>query len=135
MAAAREEDGQSRTPAGVLPDAARAAGKPGALHARRRPQDRRWTAQHRAVEVAFDDAAAFVNANTRAELQQLQSRWLTLTIRRMATRDLRAYKALRDAMLEAHPEAFTSDAMTERHRTRRATTCRASASSVPTAAT
>ena len=39
-----------------------------------------------------------------------------LTIRRMATRDLRAYKALRDAMLEAHPEAFTSDAMTERHR-------------------
>jgi len=39
-----------------------------------------------------------------------------LTIRRMATRDLRAYKALRDAMLEAHPEAFTSDALTERHR-------------------
>ena len=30
--------------------------------------------------------------------------------------DLRAYKALRDTMLEAHPEAFTSDAMTERHR-------------------
>ena len=39
-----------------------------------------------------------------------------LTIRRMATRDLRAYKALRDSMLEAHPEAFTSDALTERHR-------------------
>jgi len=39
-----------------------------------------------------------------------------LTIRRMATRDLRAYKALRDTMLEAHPEAFTSDALTERHR-------------------
>jgi len=39
-----------------------------------------------------------------------------LTIRRMATQDLRAYKALRDAMLEAHPEAFTSDALTERHR-------------------
>ena len=34
----------------------------------------------------------------------------------MATRDLRAYKALRDTMLEAHPEAFTSDALTERHR-------------------
>ena len=38
------------------------------------------------------------------------------TIRKMATRDLRAYKALRDTMLEAHPEAFTSDALTERHR-------------------
>ena len=34
----------------------------------------------------------------------------------MTTRDLRAYKALRDTMLEAHPEAFTSDALTERHR-------------------
>ena len=33
----------------------------------------RWTAQHRCVEVAFDDALAFANANTPAELQQLQS--------------------------------------------------------------
>jgi molybdopterin-guanine dinucleotide biosynthesis protein A len=33
----------------------------------------RWTAQHRAIEVQFDDAAAFVNANTAAELRQLQS--------------------------------------------------------------
>ena len=32
----------------------------------------RWTAQHRTVEVLFDDAEAFVNANTLAELQQLQ---------------------------------------------------------------
>jgi molybdopterin-guanine dinucleotide biosynthesis protein A len=32
-----------------------------------------WTAQHRTVEVPFDDAAAFVNANTPAELQQLES--------------------------------------------------------------
>ena len=31
----------------------------------------RWTAQHRCVEVEFDDARAFVNANTLAELQQL----------------------------------------------------------------
>jgi molybdopterin-guanine dinucleotide biosynthesis protein A len=31
-----------------------------------------WTAQHRVVEVPFDDARAFVNANTLAELQQLQ---------------------------------------------------------------
>lgn len=34
----------------------------------------RWTALHRAVEVPFDDASAFLNANTLAELQQLQRR-------------------------------------------------------------
>jgi molybdopterin-guanine dinucleotide biosynthesis protein A len=32
----------------------------------------RWTAQHRCVEVPFPDARAFFNANTLAELQQLQ---------------------------------------------------------------
>lgn len=32
----------------------------------------RWTAQHRCVEVLFDDAHAFFNANTLDELQQLQ---------------------------------------------------------------
>ena len=32
----------------------------------------RWTAQHRCVEVLFDDADAFFNANTPDELQQLQ---------------------------------------------------------------
>ena len=32
----------------------------------------RWTAQHRCVEVVFDDAQAFFNANTLAELQGLQ---------------------------------------------------------------
>jgi molybdopterin-guanine dinucleotide biosynthesis protein A len=32
----------------------------------------KWTAQHRCVEVPFDDAHAFTNANTPAELQQLQ---------------------------------------------------------------
>lgn len=32
-----------------------------------------WTAQHRTVAVPFDDAAAFVNANTLAELQQLDA--------------------------------------------------------------
>ncbi len=37
----------------------------------------RWTAQHRCVEVVFDDAAAFANANTASELQQLQSRCLS----------------------------------------------------------
>jgi len=33
----------------------------------------RWTAQHRCVEVVFDDAAAFANANTASELRQLQA--------------------------------------------------------------
>ena len=34
----------------------------------------RWTAQHRCAEVLFDDEAAFFNANTAEELQQLQAR-------------------------------------------------------------
>ena len=34
----------------------------------------RWTAQHRCTVVEFDDGAAFFNANTLAELQQLQAR-------------------------------------------------------------
>ena len=33
----------------------------------------KWTALHRCVEVPFDDAAAFANANTPAELQALQA--------------------------------------------------------------
>lgn len=33
----------------------------------------RWTAQHRCAEVLFEDAQAFVNANTLAELRQLHS--------------------------------------------------------------
>jgi molybdenum cofactor guanylyltransferase len=41
------------------------------LHAGERKIDR-WTARHRCAEVVFDDAAAFFNANTMAELQQLQ---------------------------------------------------------------
>ena len=32
----------------------------------------RWTAQHRCVEVTFDDAAGFANANTVDELRRLQ---------------------------------------------------------------
>ena len=37
-----------------------------------------------------------------------------VAIRLLAAADLPAYKALRDDMLEAHPEAFTSDAHEER---------------------
>ena len=33
----------------------------------------RWTSQHVCVEVPFDDAAAFANANTQAELERLQA--------------------------------------------------------------
>ena len=36
------------------------------------------------------------------------------SIRRLLADDLPAYKAMRDEMLEAHPESFTSDAATER---------------------
>jgi ribosomal protein S18 acetylase RimI-like enzyme len=39
------------------------------------------------------------------------------TVRSLHTADLAAYKALRDHMLQAHPEAFTSDAETESART------------------
>ena len=34
----------------------------------------KWTAQHRCVEVLFDDGHAFFNANTAEELRQLQQR-------------------------------------------------------------
>ena len=34
----------------------------------------KWTAQHRCVEVLFDDDGAFFNANTADELRQLQTR-------------------------------------------------------------
>jgi RimJ/RimL family protein N-acetyltransferase len=39
-----------------------------------------------------------------------------ISIRRLLNADLADYKALRDAMLAAHPEAFTSDAATEQLR-------------------
>jgi GNAT superfamily N-acetyltransferase len=39
-----------------------------------------------------------------------------LSVRRLQPGDLVDYKALRDAMLAAHPEAYTSDAATERAR-------------------
>jgi ribosomal protein S18 acetylase RimI-like enzyme len=39
-----------------------------------------------------------------------------LVLRLLAPPDLPAYKALRDGLLAAHPEAFTSDAETERGR-------------------
>ena len=41
----------------------------------------------------------------------------SIDIHALVAADLPAYKALRDSMLAAHPEAFTSDAATERKRT------------------
>ncbi|HEY6133518.1 MAG TPA: molybdenum cofactor guanylyltransferase MobA [Rubrivivax sp.] len=43
------------------------------MHSGQRKIDK-WTAQHRCIEVPFDDARAFFNANTLAELQSLQAR-------------------------------------------------------------
>jgi ribosomal protein S18 acetylase RimI-like enzyme len=40
-----------------------------------------------------------------------------VSIRRLVPADLAPYKELRDAMLAAHPEAFSSDAAAERERT------------------
>lgn len=34
----------------------------------------KWTAEHRCIEVSFDDEAAFFNVNTTDELRQLQAR-------------------------------------------------------------
>ena len=39
---------------------------------------------------------------------------IAVTIRRLVPADLAAYKALRDAMLAAHPESFSSDPAPER---------------------
>src|SRR5688500_8460341 len=41
---------------------------------------------------------------------------MSFTVRPLTEVDLRAYKALRDRMLQAHPDAFTSDAETESHK-------------------
>ena len=41
------------------------------LHSGERKFDK-WTAQHRVIEVPFEEADAFFNANTKEELQQLQ---------------------------------------------------------------
>ncbi len=70
--AAVHEDGQLRTqPVFCLLKSALMESLLAYLHSGERKIDR-WTAQHRCVPVLFEDAAAFFNANTLAELQQLQ---------------------------------------------------------------
>ncbi|MBT9596925.1 MAG: molybdenum cofactor guanylyltransferase MobA [Vitreoscilla sp.] len=70
--AASLEDGQMRTqPVFCLLKAALLESLVAFLQAGERKVDR-WTRQHRCVVVPFDDSTAFFNANTLAELQQLQ---------------------------------------------------------------
>ncbi len=71
--AATLEEGQLRTqPVFCLLKASLSESLVRFLHEGGRKVDR-WTAQHRLVEVRFDDAAAFFNANTAEELARLQA--------------------------------------------------------------
>ncbi len=71
--AATTEDGQRRTqPVFCLLKTSLMEDLVAFLHAGERKIDR-WTARHRCAIVEFDDAAAFFNANTMDELQQLSS--------------------------------------------------------------
>jgi molybdenum cofactor guanylyltransferase len=71
--AATREDGVLRTqPVFCLLKSALSESLVAFLHSGQRKIDR-WTALHRVVEVPFEDAAAFFNANTVTELQQLQA--------------------------------------------------------------
>jgi molybdopterin-guanine dinucleotide biosynthesis protein A len=73
MAATLEDGRVQRQPVFCLLQAAEPDGKPGGLPARGRTQDRPLDGQHRCIEVVFDDAQAFANANTLEELQRLQN--------------------------------------------------------------
>ena len=80
--AAIHEDGQLRTqPVFCLLKSELLESLVTYLHSGQRKIDR-WTAMHRCVPVLFDDAAAFFNANTLAELQQLQQAAVAAPVRR-----------------------------------------------------
>jgi molybdenum cofactor guanylyltransferase len=70
MAATLENGVQQRQPVFCLLKTTLIESLVAALHKGERKIDR-WTAQHRCVEVVFEDSGAFFNANTLAELQQL----------------------------------------------------------------
>ena len=73
LAATREPDGQLQThPVFCLMRAELLESLVRATQSGERKVDR-WTGQHRCATVVFDDAAAFFNANTAAELQSLQT--------------------------------------------------------------
>ena len=70
---ATEEEGKRRTqPVFCLLKATLLTSLLNFLHSGQRKIDL-WTAQHRCIEVTFDDARAFAGANTLTELQQLSS--------------------------------------------------------------
>lgn len=71
MAATRENGALQVQPVFCLMKAALRQSLLKFLHSGQRKIDR-WTAQHHCVEVQFDDAAAFFNANTLEDLQRLQ---------------------------------------------------------------
>ena len=71
MAATREADVVQVQPVFCLLQASLIESLVAFLHGGQRKIDK-WTMQHRCVEVLFDDAAAFFNANTPDELQKLQ---------------------------------------------------------------
>ena len=71
MAATREEGVERVQPVFCLLKATLQASLTAFLRSGQRKVDR-WTAQHRCVQVVFDDAEAFFNANTPEELAHLQ---------------------------------------------------------------
>ena len=79
MAATREPSGVRAQPVCCVLRVRPRAGAPGSLRDRLaaflaggQRQVQRWVAQQHCVQVVFDDAAAFANANTAQELQALQ---------------------------------------------------------------
>jgi molybdopterin-guanine dinucleotide biosynthesis protein A len=71
MAATRHEDGVKVQPVFCLMATTLLESLVAFTQSGQRKIDR-WTARHRCVEVVFDDASAFFNANTTDELRQLQ---------------------------------------------------------------
>ena len=71
MAATREADVVQVQPVFCLLQASLIESLVAFLHSGQRKIDK-WTAQHRCVEVLFDDTAAFFNANTLDDLHRLQ---------------------------------------------------------------
>jgi molybdopterin-guanine dinucleotide biosynthesis protein A len=72
MAATRENDETHQQPVFCLVKAALRETLAAFLNAGNR-KIAAYTGQHRCIEVVFDDASAFFNANTSADLQQLQT--------------------------------------------------------------
>ncbi len=73
MAATREDGAARLLPVFCLLQTQLIESLVAALHAGERKIDR-WTARHRCVQVVFDDADAFFNANTLQDLARLPGR-------------------------------------------------------------